>query len=86
MMFDFLFQAYNFRSSNCVRLLCNGQYPEVLILDPLSFEIVHSLCSQVSPDWISACCHILPPNRQGKLMKKNMVTLCITFFAYHLRC
>ncbi|XP_076449576.1 WD repeat-containing protein 7-like isoform X2 [Babylonia areolata] len=59
---------FHSRSSNAMRLLCNGYYPEVLILDPHSFEIIHTLCSQVSPDWISACCHILPPNRQDDVI------------------
>ena len=59
-------QAYHFRSSNTMRLLCNGYYPEVLVVDPNSFEIVHTLCCKVAPDWISACCHIQPPHRQGK--------------------
>ncbi|KAL8590241.1 hypothetical protein ACOMHN_006358 [Nucella lapillus] len=59
---------FHSRSSNAMRLLCNGYYPEVLILEPHSFEVIHILYSQVSPDWISACCHILPPHRHDDVI------------------
>lgn len=41
---------------NCedVRLFCNGYYPEVLVMDPFSLEILFMLSSKVNPDWISA--------------------------------
>ncbi|XP_070197340.1 WD repeat-containing protein 7-like isoform X2 [Littorina saxatilis] len=60
--------AHHFRSSKAMRLLCNGYYPEVLILHPQTFEILHSLCSRVAPDWISASCQIQPPNRQDDVI------------------
>lgn len=37
-----------------VRLFCNGYYPEVLVMDPFSLEILFALSSKVNPDWISA--------------------------------
>ena len=49
-----------------MRLLCNGHYPEVLVIDPLTFEVVHCLRSQVAPDWISACCLVNPSQRSGQ--------------------
>lgn len=41
---------------NCedVRLFCNGYYPEVVVMDPFSLEILFMLSSKVNPDWISA--------------------------------
>lgn len=41
---------------NCedVRLFCNGYYPEVIVMDPFSLEILFMLSSKVNPDWISA--------------------------------
>uniref|UniRef100_UPI003590172C WD repeat-containing protein 7-like isoform X2 n=1 Tax=Myxine glutinosa TaxID=7769 RepID=UPI003590172C len=38
-------------SSN--RLLCHGNYPEVLIMDAASLGILHSLVSKISPDWVT---------------------------------
>lgn len=42
--------------SNCedVRLFCNGYYPEIIVMDPFSLEILFMLSSKVNPDWISA--------------------------------
>ncbi|XP_025115150.1 WD repeat-containing protein 7-like isoform X3 [Pomacea canaliculata] len=57
-----------FRSSKELRLICNGYYPEILVMDPLSLEVVYSLCSKVVPDWISACCHIQPPQREDDVL------------------
>lgn len=37
-----------------VRLFCNGYYPEVIVMDPFSLEILFMLSSKVNPDWISA--------------------------------
>lgn len=41
---------------NCedVRLFCNGYYPEVIVMDPFSLEILFMLSLKVNPDWISA--------------------------------
>lgn len=41
--------------ANCedVRLFCNGYYPEIIVMDPFSLEIIFMLSSKVNPDWIS---------------------------------
>ncbi|XP_021343235.1 WD repeat-containing protein 7-like isoform X1 [Mizuhopecten yessoensis] len=59
-------QAYQFRKD--VRLVCNGYYPEILIIDPLTFEKIYSLSSKVAPDWISACCVLRPVKRQDDVI------------------
>lgn len=41
-------------NSEDVRLFCNGYYPEIIVMDPFSLEILFSLSSKVNPDWISA--------------------------------
>jgi hypothetical protein len=46
--------------------VCNGYYPEILIIDPLTFDTLYTLCSKVMPDWISACCVLRPVKREGK--------------------
>lgn len=60
--------------SNCedVRLFCNGYYPEIMIMDPFSLEVVLVLSSKVNPDWISAL-HVLHPAKC-----KNDVVLALT--------
>ncbi|XP_053401409.1 WD repeat-containing protein 7-like isoform X1 [Mercenaria mercenaria] len=61
-------QAYHFRNTKDVRLVCNGYYPEIVIVDPLTFEIVLTLSSRVSPDWISACCVLRPAKREDDVI------------------
>ncbi|KAJ3604818.1 hypothetical protein NHX12_026870 [Muraenolepis orangiensis] len=36
------------------RLLCHGHYPEILVVDATSLEVLYSLVSKISPDWISS--------------------------------
>ncbi|XP_028336615.1 WD repeat-containing protein 7 isoform X6 [Physeter macrocephalus] len=36
------------------RLLCHGHYPEILVVDASSLEVLYSLVSKISPDWISS--------------------------------
>ncbi|XP_069780050.1 WD repeat-containing protein 7 isoform X2 [Narcine bancroftii] len=36
------------------RLLCYGHYPEILVVDATSLEVLYSLVSKISPDWISS--------------------------------
>lgn len=50
----FYCQAYHMSNCEDVRLFCNGYYPEVLVIDPFSLEILFALSSKVNPDWISA--------------------------------
>lgn len=55
-------QAYHMCSCEDVRLFCNGYYPEILVMDPFSLEILFTLSSKVNPDWISALHVRLPEN------------------------
>ncbi|ESO96910.1 hypothetical protein LOTGIDRAFT_159662 [Lottia gigantea] len=57
--------SHHFSHSKDLQLVCNGYYPEVLIINPVTFEIVLSLSSKVVPDWISACCVLKPVNKEG---------------------
>uniref|UniRef100_A0A8B9J163 WD repeat domain 7 n=1 Tax=Amazona collaria TaxID=241587 RepID=A0A8B9J163_9PSIT len=36
------------------RLLCHGHYPEILVVDASSLEVLYSLASKIAPDWISS--------------------------------
>ncbi|XP_044011462.1 WD repeat-containing protein 7 isoform X22 [Aphidius gifuensis] len=55
-----------------VRLFCSGYYPEVLVMDPFSLEVIFTLSSRVNPDWISAL-HVLRPAK-----RKDDVVLALT--------
>ncbi|XP_061942961.1 WD repeat-containing protein 7 isoform X33 [Apis cerana] len=55
-----------------VRLFCSGYYPEVLVMDPFSLEVLFTLSSRVHPDWISAL-HVLRPAK-----RKDDVVLALT--------
>lgn len=55
-----------------VRLFCNGYYPEILVMDPFSLEILFTLSSKVNPDWISAL-HVLRPQQ-----RKDDIVLALT--------
>ena len=48
-----------------VRLVCNGYYPEIHVMDPMSLEIIYSLTSRITPNWISALCILRPVKREG---------------------
>ncbi|KAL2738736.1 WD repeat-containing protein 7 isoform X1 [Vespula squamosa] len=50
-----------------VRLFCSGYYPEVLVMDPFSLEVLFTLSSRVNPDWISAL-HVLRPAKRKDLV------------------
>lgn len=65
-------QSYQMANTNDVRLFCNGYYPEILIMDPFSLEVMFSLSSKIKPDWISAL-HVLRPAK-----RKDDVVLAIT--------
>ncbi|XP_066603876.1 WD repeat-containing protein 7 isoform X2 [Prorops nasuta] len=55
-----------------VKLFCSGYYPEVLVMDPFSLEVLFTLSSRVNPDWISAL-HVLRPAK-----RKDDVVLALT--------
>ncbi len=52
-----------------VRLICNGYYPEIHMMHPMSLEVLFSLHSRIQPDWISALCVLRPVKREGKYQK-----------------
>ncbi|XP_078041515.1 WD repeat-containing protein Rbcn-3B isoform X8 [Augochlora pura] len=62
-----------------VRLFCSGYYPEVLVMDPFSLEVLFTLCSRVNPDWISALHVLRPAKRKGRFyVHTNDVVLALT--------
>ncbi|XP_014253384.1 WD repeat-containing protein 7 isoform X2 [Cimex lectularius] len=65
-------QAYHMEGTEDARLFCNGYYADVLVMDPFSLEVIFTLSSKVSPDWISAL-HVLRPNK-----RKDDVVLALT--------
>ncbi|XP_054284086.1 WD repeat-containing protein 7 isoform X2 [Macrosteles quadrilineatus] len=65
-------QAYLMNGNEDVKLFCNGYYAEILVMDPFSLEVIFSLSSKVSPDWISAL-HVLRP-----IKRKDDVVLALT--------
>ncbi|XP_065519802.1 WD repeat-containing protein 7-like isoform X1 [Lathamus discolor] len=48
------FYQFSVGSQREGRLLCHGHYPEILVVDATSLEVLYSLLSKISPDWISA--------------------------------
>lgn len=48
------------------RLLCHGHYPEILVVDATSLEVLYSLISKISPDWISSMAIIRSDRTQGE--------------------
>ncbi|XP_046416205.1 WD repeat-containing protein 7 isoform X10 [Neodiprion pinetum] len=62
-----------------IRLFCSGYYPEVLVMDPFSLEVLFTLSSRVNPDWISALHVLRPAKRKGRfLVHTNDVVLALT--------
>lgn len=48
------FYQFNVGTQREGRLLCYGHYPEILVIDASSLEVLYSLVSKISPDWISS--------------------------------
>ncbi|XP_015115415.1 WD repeat-containing protein 7 isoform X6 [Diachasma alloeum] len=62
-----------------VRLFCSGYYPEVLVMDPFSLEVLFTLSSRVHPDWISALHVLRPAQRKGRFyVHTNDVVLALS--------
>lgn len=59
-------QAYPMLHCHEVRIVCNGYYPEIHIVHPLSLEILFSLSSRIQPDWISALSVLRPVKHEGR--------------------
>ena len=60
-----------------IRLICNGYYPEIHIIHPLTLEVLLSLSSRIQPDWISALCILRPLKREGQFMSNSTVRIAI---------
>lgn len=70
-------QAYHMCNCEDVRLFCNGYYPEVIVMDPFSLEILFMLSSKVNPDWISAL-HVRKTREKNfNCFKKKLFFLAI---------
>ncbi|XP_069483133.1 WD repeat-containing protein 7 isoform X4 [Ambystoma mexicanum] len=56
------------------RLLCHGHYPEILVVDASSLEVLYSLVSKISPDWISSMSVI----RSHRTQEDTVVAVSVT--------
>ncbi|XP_017946256.1 WD repeat-containing protein 7 isoform X2 [Xenopus tropicalis] len=56
------------------RLLCHGHYPEVLVMDASSLDVLYSLVSKISPDWISSMSII----RSHRTQEDTVVAVSVT--------
>ncbi|KAM6329109.1 WD repeat-containing protein 7 isoform 6-T10 [Alca torda] len=56
------------------RLLCHGHYPEILVVDATSLEVLYSLLSKISPDWISSMTII----RSNRTQEDTVVAVSVT--------
>nr|XP_014343100.1 PREDICTED: WD repeat-containing protein 7 [Latimeria chalumnae] len=56
------------------RLLCYGHYPEILVVDATSLEVLYSLVSKISPDWISSMSII----RSHRTQEDTVVAVSVT--------
>ncbi|XP_044520522.1 WD repeat-containing protein 7 isoform X1 [Gracilinanus agilis] len=69
-------QFYQFSVGNQheERLLCYGHYPEILVVDATSLEVLYSLVSKISPDWISSMSII----RSHRTQEDTVVAVSVT--------
>ncbi|XP_010023262.1 PREDICTED: WD repeat-containing protein 7-like, partial [Nestor notabilis] len=56
------------------RLLCHGHYPEILVVDATSLEVLYSLLSKISPDWISSMTIL----RSDRTQEDTVVAVSVT--------
>ncbi|XP_041436121.1 WD repeat domain 7 L homeolog isoform X3 [Xenopus laevis] len=56
------------------RLLCHGHYPEVLVMDASSLDVLYALVSKISPDWISSMSII----RSHRTQEDTVVAVSVT--------
>ncbi|XP_072309175.1 WD repeat-containing protein 7 isoform X2 [Eucyclogobius newberryi] len=71
---DMQFYQFTVGTQKEGRLLCNGHYPEILLLDATSLEVLYSLVSKISPDWISAMSII----RSHRTQEDTVVAVSVT--------
>ncbi|XP_074605206.1 WD repeat-containing protein Rbcn-3B isoform X2 [Brevipalpus obovatus] len=68
-------QLHLMQSNGETKLFCNGYYSEILIMDPLTLQILYTLSSRVNPDWISAIDIVYPGKPQD-----NVIGLTVSGF------
>ncbi|NP_001193027.3 WD repeat-containing protein 7 [Bos taurus] len=68
------FYQFSVGSQREGRLLCHGHYPEILVVDATSLEVLYSLVSKISPDWISSMSII----RSHRTQEDTVVALSVT--------
>jgi hypothetical protein len=57
-------------------LFCIGNYPEILVIDPFTLEIIMNLTSRVHPDWMAAIHVLRPTRRQGMEIPQELTLFC----------
>ncbi|CAL4059561.1 unnamed protein product [Meganyctiphanes norvegica] len=60
--------AYQMLGVSEVRIFCVGNYPEILVYDPRTLDILFSLAARIQPDWISALHILRPPKRADEVI------------------
>ncbi|XP_076033939.1 WD repeat-containing protein Rbcn-3B isoform X3 [Oratosquilla oratoria] len=60
--------AYQMLNVPDSRLFCVGNYPEILVYDPMTLEVLFSLSARIEPDWISAVHILRPPRRNDEVV------------------
>uniref|UniRef100_A0A8C9YIX6 WD repeat domain 7 n=1 Tax=Sander lucioperca TaxID=283035 RepID=A0A8C9YIX6_SANLU len=68
------FYQFTISTEREARLLCNGHYPEILVVDATSLEVLYSLVSKISPDWISSMSII----RSHRTQEDTVVAVSVT--------
>ncbi|XP_074851855.1 WD repeat-containing protein 7 isoform X3 [Carettochelys insculpta] len=68
------FYQFTIGSQREGRLLCHGHYPEILVVDATSLEVLYSLVSKISPDWISSMSII----RSHRTQEDTVVAVSVT--------
>ncbi|XP_043820467.1 WD repeat-containing protein 7 isoform X1 [Dromiciops gliroides] len=68
------FYQFSVGSQREGRLLCHGHYPEILVVDAISLEVLYSLVSKISPDWISSMSII----RSHRTQEDTVVAVSVT--------
>ncbi|XP_018100050.1 WD repeat-containing protein 7 isoform X3 [Xenopus laevis] len=68
------FYQFSIGSQREGRLLCHGHYPEVLVMDASSLDVLYSLVSKISPDWISSMSII----RSHRTQEDTVVAVSVT--------
>ncbi|XP_041914842.1 WD repeat-containing protein 7 isoform X3 [Alosa sapidissima] len=68
------FYQFTIGTQREARLLCHGHYPEILVVDATSLEVLYSLVSKISPDWISSMSII----RSHRTQEDTVVAVSVT--------